>query len=53
MDGIDKVKANLHGIRVEYDKKQIKIDSPYPFTVRLKDFERHCDVGKYEFLLTT
>ena len=51
--GIDKVKANLHGIRVEYDKKQIKIDSPYPFTLKFKNFEKRCNAGKYEFSLTT
>lgn len=50
--GIDKVKANLHGIRVEYDKKQIKIDSPYPFTLKFKNFEKRCNAGKYEFSLT-
>ena len=52
VDGIDNVKANLHGIKVEYDKKHIKIDSPYPFILKLNNIEKHCTLGKFEFSLT-
>lgn len=45
------VKANLHGIKVEYDKNSIKIDSPYSFTLKLKNSVKHLDMGKYEFSL--
>ena len=48
VNGIDLVKASLHGIKVEYDKTRIKIDSPYPFTLKLNNYEKHYDSGKYE-----
>ena len=51
VDGIGNVKANLHGIKVEYDKNSIKIDSPYAFTLKLKNSVKHLNMGKYEFSL--
>lgn len=51
VDGIGKVKANLHGIKVEYDKNSIKIDSPYAFTLKLKNSVKHLNMGKYKFSL--
>ena len=51
VDGIGHVKANLHGIKVEYDKNSIKIDSPYAFTLKLKNSVKHLNMGKYEFSL--
>ena len=51
VDGIGNVKANLHGIKVEYDKNSIKIDSPYAFTLKLKNSVKHLNMGKYKFSL--
>ena len=51
VDGIGHVKANLHGIKVEYDKNSIKIDSPYAFTLKLKNSVKHLNMGKHEFSL--
>ena len=43
-DGINK--ANLHGIKVEYNKIGIKIYSPYPFTLKLSDSEKKLSAGR-------
>lgn len=51
VNGIGNVKANLHGIKVEYDKNSIKIDSPYAFTLKLKNSVKHLNMGKYKFSL--
>ena len=51
VNGIGNVKANLHGIKVEYDKNSTKIDSPYAFTLKLKNSVKHLNMGKYKFSL--
>lgn len=50
VNGVDNVKANLHGIKVEYNKNGIKIYSPYPFTLKLNGSEKKLSAGEYKEL---
>jgi alpha-L-rhamnosidase len=43
--GINKLKANLHGIKVSYDENQISVDSPFDFTLILNGESQRFSAG--------
>lgn len=49
VDGISCLKAETHGIKVEYNEKEITVNCPYPFTVKLAGCVKKSAPGKYKF----
>lgn len=49
IDGINEIKARVHGITVCYNKETVKIQSPYKFTYKNGNKVLPCDAGSFEF----
>lgn len=49
VDGIHELRAKALGIGIRYDADTFTVESPYPFTLRLPDFEKKLDAGSYTF----
>lgn len=49
IEGVNEVKAEVHGIKVHYNGQKVKIESPYKFTFKNKCETIKCEPGSYEF----
>lgn len=47
VNGINKLKANLQGIKVSYDENQISVDSPFDFTLILNGENQKFSAGRF------
>ncbi len=47
VSGIKKLKATVKGISVEYNEKELRVNSPYDFTLILKDKSQKLYAGEY------